>query len=886
MEELKEMDGAENTGNQFIDSLNSKQIRSVNIRDYHPPERLVRARRKALSKISDIQATISHIDFILRDVYTESKDLTTMSTSSAEFREEKENLTDFLGNAPVDLSMGNTRALETGQRTTKRLDDFFDRPILIQAGELTEATNINDIYGVWDLFTTIPSVRSKFRNYAYVRADLEVTIAISGTPFHYGKMLVSYQPMPIMNEVLGGYSDMLAINSNIRQCMLNYLSQSPGSVVMDVKENQPVVLTLPFILHKPMARLFNTATTTIAANTPFSDFADMGYLYFWSLNNVGSVNSTLTPISYSIYARMVNVEVTALSATILAITTESKDLSETETGPVERYSSRAATFLTHFTKIPVIGPYARASNIAFSGMSSIAALFGWSRPYPDSKPVMVKNLGAQNSAHAIGFDTPMKISYDPHQEVTVDPRVCGSDEDEMMISHVCARESYYGYFAWPLSATPYQTVLAVIPVNPSLGTKKEFATNKWVTQPTALGFASGLFEYWRGDITFRFEVVCSAYHRGKLAFIYEPNYAQEAGIIAATSLNKQYIRILDIAESQSVELTVKWAHAYPWLKTYCASTSGAMIWIDKTYVAAEHMYNGFVYVVVLNTITSPDDSDVVINTYVKSDDMSFNFLTNRAVPASRTIWTESKCLSSTPVTSSDWNVSSATKQHISEVCFGEEPISFRAVLKRYNTVSYASTAATSGLQSITNFFNRVPVFDPPISGSSSVTYGTFIGYLRPAYLGMRGGTKMRIRALNDIYAQGPGTMSQLVTNTYPAGFTANSSTAATTSAPYGALIVEPLGTVTFFVSSNGGVEVESPFYTNNLFVYAFSSTTGAATSFLDLGVYDDKYIRGINHKIFTNSTNTATSVYLLDWAAGEDFSLLRFQGAPWFSTTS
>jgi hypothetical protein len=71
--------------------------------------------------------------------------------------------------------------------------------------------------------------------------------------------------------------------------------------------------------------------------------------------------------------------------------------------------------------------------------------------------------------------------------------------------------------------------------------------------PTALAYASFPFRYWRGSLKFRFEVVCSKFHRGRLRLLYDPK-----AVPNVADFNKNYQTILDLDESTDLTVEVHW----------------------------------------------------------------------------------------------------------------------------------------------------------------------------------------------------------------------------------------------------------------------------------------------------------------------------------------
>jgi len=91
------------------------------------------------------------------------------------------------------------------------------------------------------------------------------------------------------------------------------------------------------------------------------------------------------------------------------------------------------------------------------------------------------------------------------------------------------------------------------------------------------------------------------------------------------------------------------------------------------------------------------------------------------------------------------------------------------------------------------------------------------------------------------------------------------------------------GSVTFAPGSNMGIEYETPFYTNNLFVFAFSKTLDGGQNSTDDDM-ETSWVRLHQVAFFFQSATTQVN-WNTDIATGEDFTLMRFCGSPYYSHT-
>jgi len=414
--------------------------------------------------------------------------------------------------------------------------------------------------------------------------------------------------------------------------------------------------------------------------------------------------------------------------------------------------------------------------------------------------------------------------------------------------------------------------------------------DNYLIQPTALDYASTPFEYWRGDIVFRFEIVCSKFHRGKIAFYYEPNLAQLVIIDAVLDTNKQFVKIVDIQETQEVEFCVKWAFPKAWARQItdlmCVGSMGNISTPSRFWGFA----NGYIGVTPLTALQSPDDSNIEINVYMRAENMEFNQLVDTYLPSNRQfvpaekIFVESFETSVDSSTMIDLNPTGASTSKINEIHFGEKPISFRALLKRFflsDTLDY-----TGDFTVITHHGQYQGIIFPPLLPSYVAEQNgvpSLLNYLRYAYLCMRGGVRKRWRVITSGFAIDPQSRLNRINVSLDAPNTSIPSTAISYASTSTTSYPTVRGTLMYQPSVNSGIEYELPFYTNNLFVWS-------------------------NNTVPCNSTDTAmevsmTNSYTIEWdipsdpnreaaldltiyeetSTAEDFGLFRFLSSPPYS---
>jgi hypothetical protein len=731
-------------------------------------------------------------------------------------------------------------------------DDIFARPVTIYNSNISDTLQV---FNIWSDYFSDPTVRSRLRNFAFFSCSyLEVTITTSGTPSDRGILLLSYQPLALENAAL------TAIETNfstygVRYMLWAYLSQSKQCAYLDVKSNNTVVMKLPFICPKPMVRLYNESSSDLSSATDFSDIDDLGDLYMAPLLNVSSAAGT-TNASVHIRARVVGAKLAGLTATRIDIATQS----ELRRGPVEMVSSAVAAMSGVLVNHPVIGSYAKASQMVFSSIASLSAHLGWSKPVLDELVHTVIPSQGENESLGIGNSAAKRIVLDPLQEVSVDMRVCGDNDDDMVISSIADRWSYLEAFDWSPSNAPMSLIhfQAVTPQQMPYTT--DVSVN--VYQPTACAFAVMPFSYWRGDVHFRFMAETCAYDRGKLGFFYEPNIYQISNIIANLSTNKNPIAVLDLSTDSSIDICVKWSRDNFWLDV---SPPGDLISLES--LAIPDSCNGVLLVAPITELQSPDLATISVHVLTKCANLRVQGHTSDNLPLER-FFNQSGTFTS--VTCIEINEETCPGDPASQLMFGEEPISFRTLLKRYNTVFWDTVSTTSAARLATSTMPMYP-FPNPNFGDTVDGYPTLFGYLRFAYLGMKGGTRYITQYSNSTQS---GFMARAWA--HPSLGYLRSSLAESTDFP----IYQLEGTITTGISLNPNLEFEVPYSYNGLFLLSFNESP--------YGVTNTLFKAGGRLSIETSvELFGETEVrYGEHFSTAEDFTFMRFTGAPLFSDSA
>lgn len=288
-------------------------------------------------------------------------------------------------------------------------------------------------------------------------------------------------------------------------------------------------------------------------------------------------------------------------------------------GLISKPASAIAKAADALSMIPMLQPYAKATSLVATKVGNVARILGYSRPQvlQDQHCYVPRYMG--NMANSDAAEPLVKLSLDSKNELSVDTRTMGlGGEDELMVNSIAKRWSYFRQFDWPEAATT-DSMLTSMVVSP-LFARIVTAAPVQELHPTALTFASTPFEAWQGSIKFRFNVVCSEYHRGRLRIVYNPA-TSPAGAIP---FNQTYSTVIDISENRDFEYEVKWADIRAWgLNAGIGAATSSTMYDDVNPVTVGGLYdNGSISVYVVNELATPSTTaaDVKIQVWVAAGD--------------------------------------------------------------------------------------------------------------------------------------------------------------------------------------------------------------------------------------------------------------------------
>jgi hypothetical protein len=760
------------------------------------------------------------------------------------------------------------------------LASFLSRPTRIFTDTWTPSTNFYKASNIWRLFLLESTIAEKISHFARLRGKMVVRLLVNGNSMYYGKLVMHYSPFAPVDEIY-------TVSSVPDPAEWMQIMQKPH-VCFDATTTTGASMELPMLLPNDWIDLTDEDMLT-----------RMGTLYIHDLNMLEHANAGTGELTITLVAWMEDVELylpTSTSEIVEHCRGERKngdeyDIAKTNPLSISGTLTTVANVAAAASALPVIGPFSKATEIVTRAGASVAKMFGYSRPPLLGSPEPFVPRYLSSLANCDAPETVQKLSVTGRQEVCIDSSPLGVDTgDELQLARLVGKEGYLTTFTWSPS-NQVDGRLMGFGVNPMYHYPSTTSSGAYALTP--LAYFSQPFKYWRGSIKYRFEVVASAFHRGRLRVVWDPVlYSLSA------PFNQNFSVVLDIAEQRDFTVVVPYGAAQPYLENNRAPEDGIIFGSSYSSVD-ETQDNGNLAVLVLNelsTIQNSADNVVYVNVYVSAGDdfrvampCAEKIMENRFVSTSEIV-SESGAdptlvSSNAPITNG--NVDS----RVDEVVFGETVVSFRTLLKRYNLSCALSPTIVNG----SDYVNRYTVSSfPPYRGAvngarDSYNYAchTLLNHLAPCFLGYRGGIRHKYVLLSPDRS---GLLAASLGDTGPTGVVYNhdsynmgdgvtflyNATEGIQDNPWRGLS----GTALTPSFNQPVLEVEVPHYTSRKYVH--TRILGTETTVQDVAQNVSTRAPSLNVSIFTPSNYTSSRRFpVLDFVSiGEDFNLLYFICTP------
>jgi hypothetical protein len=785
------------------------------------------------------------------------------------------------------------------------LSDFFSRPIEIASYSWGTGINLNAVINPWTLFFNNKRVVNRISNYNLLRCKLHVKFVINGNGFQYGRLLAAYLP-------LHSY-DRISAHSALIEEDLVQTSQLPH-IFLDPNTSMGGEMVLPFYWH------FNNLRVAK------DDKDDMGIILLRTLNTLRHANNVPDSSDITVFAWATDVKLSGLTSRNadgmtpqMGYETKSKPMSmkvgaEVNEANAKGVISGPATALAKasmaLTAVPQIAPYAMATSKVAGTVASLAKVLGYSRPSVTKNPEPVRPVVGSQMATTTTPDTAIKLTVDDMQELTIDPAVAGlGPEDTMIIKNIAKRETYFNKFTWAYG-TGRNTLLQNYNVQPCLWRERNVGpAGQTAFFFPACAMAALPFKYWTGTMKFRFQIVASVFHKGRIRITYEPNRM----FTGSMEYNTNFVEVVDISETKDFTIEVGNGQRQTLLRHPKFPDQQASQLYGNIDLP-ERPGNGILAIHVLNELTTPGataggTNDIEINVFISmGDDFEVfvpvdSFKHYSSAPALSSFKQQSGLEAMVAPNTDATNLPSAPEQtdvhhlgpgvqdtdNTNKVFTGESIVSFRAMLKRYTLWrrEAGSYSSVTGYKHVTRTMCNFPFYkgavpgaiDPAVGENYNFCNTLLLHWVVLAHAGWRGSIRYKVLDKN-LTDRGEGDVFYVERTSYQANAVTTDSAIASDKRSVHAAAIMPadypiMGAKGMTYSANvvnPTLEFEVPWYSEARFepgkIHNYTTTAlGSPIATENFVMVNSGYMTSVTHQDFFVAT-------------GEDFQCYFWTGLP------
>lgn len=607
----------------------------------------------------------------------------------------------------VNSSIGHTK---------QDILSFLAKPVLLQSGTLRTDDAVTSFAPIIlpkaALSTALYS--AKTQGFLGIKCDITLRITLNATRFQQGRYMLcatyiggsTFTGTTISDKGTAWYY----AHTNTK-----YARTQLPRVELDLNCDTEGTLTIPYVSalnYYPLAgvsdNVYNYGNVFVAQLFPYSEL---------------QAGSGSTTAKYAIYATFSNVQLIGAATPQSGrgmYSTRKKSVTEKEQesegiGPISSVMTRISKASNFLKPVPFLSSYASMVGWAADITGNVASTFGWSKPINLEHGMRVTRNALLYAGNVDGPDQSAPVSMARTNAVTVLPGFSGTDTDEMDLNYMASIPALYDRFNWN-GGNDIGVNLCSYSVRPldnvktrSIGTITVYTVRDYIP----VQFVADHFSYWRGSMVYKFKLIKTEFHSGRIAVQFFPEEPKAGNTSASYALGDYVNReIIDVRECNEFTIVIPYTSSTPYRPV---TGSGSRMGVLEMYVVDP--------VVAPSTVTS--DIGIIVEV-AAGPDMEFAipkpFTANPVFGA--TPQSNSKMYEVDQCAAFESTIGNSIQKYQSttnaEACVGEKITSFRALLKSVNYI--LPTSQVSSTQKIIIPF-----------GISVFTANALIETNRPAY---------------------------------------------------------------------------------------------------------------------------------------------------------
>lgn len=447
------------------------------------------------------------------------------------------------------------------------LKQFLSRPQVVRSGILS-STDTNSTFPLdYSPFSCgVANFKPKLDGYLGFRYTLVLRLVVNATRFQQGRYILWYMPTG------GGQPDTMWINDH--SATLVQRTTLPH-VEIDLACDTEVVMRIPFNSVLNYAPLYNVSLG--------ADVGSLGVFQLTPYSALSAVAGSLT-CSYTLYSHFEDVVLVAAAipnSGRMFTSNVKKRRNETETeqdsanmGPISSALIKVKNVSDLFIKVPLLSDYAIATSWFADLGASAAKIFGFSKPVSLAPSGRITQNYLPYAANLDGPDLSFPLSLSYENQVGMAHGFSGTDVDEMDFTFLSSIPAWINTSSWTTGQTS-GTAIAIFGVTPAADAVSTSVFSRTMVHFSPMQIISRHFRYWRGSMVYKFKLVKTEFHSGRIMVMFSPRtqtvFPGNATLAESTSLQRQ---IIDIRETNEFTIVVPFVCEAPYLDLSDALPTG------------------------------------------------------------------------------------------------------------------------------------------------------------------------------------------------------------------------------------------------------------------------------------------------------------------------
>lgn len=444
---------------------------------------------------------------------------------------------------PHDVLLGRDRIVE------QSIIDFMKKPVLVTSGSWTTIQNSGDLLFSVDVTTYLFSTTmwiDKMRGYDLVRGSPNLTVVINASPFMQGRLLLHYVPGASTNHV--------DYNATLLQ-----MTQHP-SVELDCRDSS-ASLMVPYV-----------APNLWYSRQNSSICEEFGFFYCHVLSPLayGTIDMSAANVEYSVYLHWENFELAAPTVPQSMKSTRRRPEDQERIGPSLssglRVTRDAANLLAKIPSLTaVMKPAAWVADVA----RKTTAALGWSKPSNDTPTSTCGRQLMKDMHSSTGEFNGPRLALCGDNRVENTTKMSIRQVDEMSMDFLKTVECLVNRFYMQSIDAP-DTILFSRPISPISNWNYEDTSRVRTTTLTVrtrhpVAYVSKNFRFWRGTMIYKFKVVKTQFHTGRISVTFTPGTTTVSIPPTTTSAHYSMQEIVDLALVDEFTIKVPFYSPVPYL---------------------------------------------------------------------------------------------------------------------------------------------------------------------------------------------------------------------------------------------------------------------------------------------------------------------------------